>query len=282
MTASLTIVSDLHVNSTVGLCPRSVNLDDKGTYYPNKTQKWLWRYWLDAWEQTKEFIQGVDTKILLVNGDAVDADHKNRSNQYVTGNQATILKMAVQVLEPGLSVVDKVLFIRGTPAHVGKDAEMEEELANDILNVVRDEDAKTPDKTAPASWWHYRGMIENVAVDFTHHTSMGTLAWTDKNAANKIAADAIMQYTLAGQRLPQLVIRSHVHRHADSHDNYPVRAIVTPAWQSMTGYGAKLNPNRLSDIGMITLLIDDNKIYNELKVITKLSQNTRSVWTNRL
>lgn len=276
MTTSVTIVSDLHVNSTVGLCPRSVNLDDGGTYRPNKTQRWMWNYWLDCWEQTKEFVQGVDVKILLVNGDAVDADHKGRSSQYITKNTSTILKMAVQVLEPGLSLVDKILFIRGTPAHTGKDAEMEEILADDITIAVRDEE------TGSASWWNYRGMIENMTVDFAHHTSMGTLAWTDKNAANKIAADAIMQYTLAGQRYPQLIVRSHVHRHADSHDNYPARAVITPAWQSMTGYGAKLNPNRLSDIGMITFLIDNNGIYNEKKLITKLSQNTRSVWTNRL
>lgn len=44
------VVSDLHVNSTVGLCPASgVRLDDGGTYMPSNSQVWLWERWLETW-----------------------------------------------------------------------------------------------------------------------------------------------------------------------------------------------------------------------------------------
>jgi hypothetical protein len=58
--------------------------------------------------------------------------------------------------------------------------------------------------------------------------------------------------------------------------------VILPAWQSMTSYGARLNPNRLSDVGMVMLMIDDGKIVGEKKMIEKLHQVTRTLWTNQL
>jgi hypothetical protein len=260
----------------VGLCPGSVTLDNKGTYTPNKTQRWLWSYWRECWQEAGQYTQDAEEVIWIMNGDLVDADHKNRSYQYVTGNKATIQSMAIDVIAPGLEIANKVLVIRGTEAHTGTNGEMEELLAKDIANAVVDNDGKT------ASWYNYRGVLDGLRIDVAHHTSMGGLAWTEKNAANKVAADAIMQYTLVGNKIPNLVVRSHVHRTADSYDNYPTRAVILPAWQSMTSYGARLNPNRLSDVGMVMLMIDDGKIVGEKKMIEKLHQVTRTLWTNQL
>lgn len=273
---ALILTGDHHVNSTVGLCPGSVTLDDGGTYTPNKTQRWLWGYWKECWQEARQFIQEAERSVWIMNGDLVDADHRGRSHQYITGNKSTINRIAIDAITPGLVLVDSVLVIRGTEAHVGKNAEMEETLANDIDIAVRNKEGNT------ASWYNYRGVLDGLRIDVAHHTSMGSLAWTEKNAANKVAADAIMQYTLSRNKLPNLVVRSHVHRTADSWDNYPTRAIILPAWQSMTSYGAKLNPNRLSDVGMVIFLIEDGKIVAEKKMIENLHQVTRTLWTNQL
>ena len=208
----------------------------------------------------------------------VDKDFKNRSYQYITNSPTRIADMAIDTLAPGLEVADQVLVIRGTESHVGKNGNMEEDIAKDIAGnkVIRNKESGT------ASWYHYRGVFEGLRIDVSHHTSMGTLPWTSANAANKLAADAFMNYSLLGQKPPGLLVRSHVHKHADSHDNYPVRALVLPAWQSMTSYGAKLNPNRISDIGMIIFLIDNGSIVGEKKMIEKLSQTVKNVWTNQL
>ena len=271
---AIILTGDHHTNSTVGLCPPGFELDDGGTYQLNKTQRWLWSYWKECWEEIAAFTTNAEKRTWIINGDAVDADNKGRSSQFVTNNKGTIQRMAVTALEPGLERVDRVYFVRGTDAHTGMNGEMEESLAQDIDITVKNGEV--------ASWYHLRGIMCGMRLDVAHHTSMGSLAWTDKNAANKIAADAIMQYTLVDQKYPHLIVRSHVHRHADSYDNYPARAIILPAWQSMASYGAKLNPNRLSDVGMIAFLIDNGKIVGEKKIITKLHQIGRSVWTNQL
>lgn len=273
---ALILTGDHHANSTVGLCPGSITLDDEGTYTPNKTQRWLWRYWRECWQEAKAFTAQAERRIWIMNGDLVDTNRKDRSSQYITNNKATALKIALDVIAPGLDVVDTAMVIRGTDAHVGQNAWMEENIANDITGVkVITKDDKV------SSWYHYRGVLDGLRLDVAHHTSMGTLPWTEKNAANKLAADAVIQYTLAGNKPPDLLVRSHVHKTADSYDNYPTRAVILPAWQSMTNYGTRLNPNRLSDIGMIIFLVENGKIVGEKKMIEKLSQ-PRNLWTNTL
>jgi hypothetical protein len=45
----LVLTGDLHVNSTVALCPPTVELDDGGTYHHSRTQAWIWNRWIDFW-----------------------------------------------------------------------------------------------------------------------------------------------------------------------------------------------------------------------------------------
>ena len=59
----IAIVSDLHICSTLGLCPPKINLDEGGTYIYSPLQKIIWTYWLDFWQHfysldgTKLFIK---------------------------------------------------------------------------------------------------------------------------------------------------------------------------------------------------------------------------------
>jgi len=43
-TVIVAVVADTHPNSTVGLCPPEVELDDGGTYHASKAQRWLWEF----------------------------------------------------------------------------------------------------------------------------------------------------------------------------------------------------------------------------------------------
>ena len=40
--------ADQHVNSTVGLCPPAVTLDDGGTYRASELQLLQWSYWKEV------------------------------------------------------------------------------------------------------------------------------------------------------------------------------------------------------------------------------------------
>lgn len=64
---------------------------------------------------------------------------------------------------------------------------------------------------------------------------------------------------MQGERHPDLAVRSHMHRYADTYNAYPTRLIQTGAWQLATAYVHKIAPNTLADIGAITIAIRDGK-----------------------
>ena len=111
---ALILTGDHHTNSTVGLCTSRVTLDDGGTYSPNKTQRWMWAFWNECWQEAKAFTEEASRVTWIINGDMVDKDNKQRSYQYITGNPATIANMTIDTLAPGLEIADQVLVIRGS------------------------------------------------------------------------------------------------------------------------------------------------------------------------
>jgi hypothetical protein len=251
MTSTIVVVSDLHINSTVALCPPSINLDDGGTYKASKTQRWLWKCWLDLWEKAPSLSDG--DKILVINGDMADIDINKRSNQIISRNNATIQNMVLDTLEPAISWADKIYVIRGTAAHNGKSAWLEEAIAQDLDNTVHDSNS--------ASWWHLRSTCNNVRFDITHHASMGRLPHTAPNAANKLAFLSQYRYLVEmKQPPPHITIRSHNHRYADSGSNYGTFAIFTGAWTIATEFVYRIGAeNMLADIGAELFVCEDGK-----------------------
>src|SRR3990170_2975099 len=152
MTTILAVVSDTHINSSVGLSPLSVNLDDGGTYHASKGQRWLWHNWLDFWQSVGECVtkhtQGKDKPNVwtVFNGDLVEGDGKNRSHQLITHNDTTAMRIALDAIQPALEASERVFVIRGTAAHVGLSASLEEKIAIDIEAVKCKE-------TDTYSWW---------------------------------------------------------------------------------------------------------------------------------
>lgn len=225
----LAATGDLHVGSTVGLCPPSVELDDGGSYSASKSQRWLWRNWQDYWAQVAAVKAERGAQVVaLLNGDICDRN-KHSGYQLVTLNRATLLRMAVDVLDPALAVADRVIIVRGTEAHTGGSAELEEELANDIGATV-DEQAKT------ASWWVWEATLDGYNVLAQHHPGTNsTRPWTQGGGANRLAA--MVMHSYYGQRwAPDLVITNHVHHNEDSADNHPVRAVFNRAFSLRTAY----------------------------------------------
>jgi hypothetical protein len=152
--------------------------------------------------------------------------------------------MVLDTLAPMLDVVDDVIIVRGTQAHVGKGAWIEEAIAQDLDNTINQ-------AVSPASWYHFRGMFGGVKFDVAHHASMGRLPHTEKNAANKIAATILYRYRVdMDQPAPDVAIRSHNHRRADSGGNYPTFALCTRCWSLATEYAYRIGgENSLADIG---------------------------------
>lgn len=248
-TEIVAIMGDTHINSTVGLCKPSVNLDDGGTYKISKGQRWLWNSFLDYVDTINSYRVSTGGKVtLILNGDIIEADSKGRSRQVITRNKADILKIAFDTLEPILKISDRVVVIRGTPAHVGKSAEYEESLACDLTNVVPNGEIN--------SFWTLDVEIGGVLMNIAHHGKVGRMPHTKTNPLNTLAMTTVFDY--AGRRVPDLVIRSHNHVKGDTYDNYPCRVLATPAWQLSTEYSYQGAFGK-ADIGGYILLCENGQ-----------------------
>lgn len=266
------VVSDTHINSTVALCPPAVELDDGGTYHPSPAQRWLWRNWLDFWSRAA---QQPGRKIVVINGDLGELDTKRRSVQLISANKATIIKTVHAAIEPALAVASQVLVIRGTPAHIGKGAWLEEEIANDLDNTIKN--------GTTASHYHARIKVDDVRLDISHHAGMGSLPWGRHNAANSLASRVLWNYKVdMNRKPPHLVIRSHNHRAAVGYamgggDEIEVR--YTPAWSLATEFTYRAGyENTLADVGGLFIRIA-NGSYEIEPVIYPYRITEQQLWT---
>ena len=249
---AIIITSDQHINSTLALCPPRVQLDDGGSYIASPTQRWLWQMWNEYIEWARDASAGYKP-IAVFNGDLGELDTKKRSNQLVSMNKATVLNMITEALEPLTSWVDANYFIRGTPAHVGKSSWLEEVAADYTNTVWQSKGIK--------SHYQVRLNADKVRVDIAHHSNMGSLRRTAKNAANTLAHDTMEDYIFdLHAQIPNLVIRSHNHRWADSGDNFDTRAVLIPCWAAANEYLFRLGKyNGRGDVGGVVVLCDNGE-----------------------
>ena len=272
MTDTLVIAcGDLHSNSTVGLCPPRINLDDGGTYGASRVQRWLWSCWLDQVERVKAI--EARRKVLIINGDIGELDTKRRSTQLISSNKAVIQAIVTDTIAPLVDVVTDVVIIRGTMAHTGKGGWLEESIAQDLDHAIRPGKAKSP-----ASWYHMRGVFAGVRFDIAHHVSMGSAPMYEKNAANRASAIALWRYMVDMQQdPPNVLLRSHNHRYADSGGNYKTFAVLLPAWTVKTEFAYRIGAeNTIADIGSSLFYCSGGKYVHE-RLIYK-AREERKVW----
>lgn len=250
----MAVVSDLHVNSTVGLAPPYTELDDGGTYRPSKAQRWLWRNWLDFWEQVRAKKEEHNAQLRVVFNAEIADLNKHSKYQLFTVNETTVMRAAVEVLTPALDVADVVFVTRGTEAHTGGSAHIEEKIAEDI-------GAAKDDEAGNWSWWWLPMEAAGVRLDFQHHPATGSRRpWTRGAAPTRQAAIVAMEYALEGKAPPHLGVYSHGHYFADSGTTIRPRVIFTPPWQLTTAFGHRLGVGgRLEPVGGVAFVCQDGQ-----------------------
>lgn len=249
---TLIVVGDIHANSSVGVCPPDIELDDGQFYGRSKTQKWLWDCWIDFCEKVKKEKKG--KLVVVVAGEVADAPYKYASHQYVSQDKFIAQDIGIRVLEPLANMADYLYITRGTEAHVGKSSGLDNAIAGDFTNIV-----KNPDTGQP-SWYWLPLQIENVKCDIAHHTQMGNMGWTQRNYATYTASKILFECAEKGRDVPQLVFRQHVHRWADSYDNFDnIRCIIGGCWVGSTSHTNKIKPGALAEIGGTMTFIDNDK-----------------------
>lgn len=267
-------VSDIHAGSSLALCPAEINLDDGGKYLPSKVQSWYWENWCAFWKRTQERRGQLDAELYIVlNGDLVDGQVKN-STQILSGNpnaQAAVFNAAVAI--PRALKPDRLVICRGTEAHVGNSASAEERIADGLWRngdpIIRNIETNT------SSWWHWVAELNGVKVDITHHGRIGQREHTRGSQVVLYAHDIHLTYTKRGERPPDLALRAHNHKWADSFDAVKPRVIGTGAWQAGSGYVHKVQPDSLADCGGVLVTIQDGAF----EVEKVKFEPSRPVWT---
>lgn len=242
----LAVVSDVHAGSTVAVCPdEGVRLDDGGRYTPSKAQLWLWQCWNDYWRAVAQTVKREKAELYVVyNGDATEGDHHG-SGQIISKNPEAQLYVTQRVfgLPKALGPVRQFM-VRGTEAHVGPSGASEEALGR-WLGAERDPETKT------WSWWRLRLVLHRSLVDCLHHGRAGQRPWTEQNIVALLANQIFLEHARRGERAPDLAIRSHMHKHADSYHACPTRVVQTASFQLKTAYVHKVAPESLADVGGI-------------------------------
>lgn len=241
---TLLFLGDTHIGSTVALCRPVTELDDGGTYHASALQRSLYR----AWQSLQETVAKLPVKpILVLNGDLVETDTKHRSYQIITRNRTTVRRMASEVLDELVQLCAGVYVVRGTAAHVGKSASMDDAVGEDF-------DAPGHTKGSHSFWW-LPLEVERVRFDIAHHAPMSGIPW-NKSSADTIAARIGYTCFETDTKPPHVVIRSHQHRWNDSGESYKIRVIQLPAWTYATEFINRTNPGSIAEIGAAIITVD--------------------------
>jgi hypothetical protein len=264
---SVVILADTHSNHKMGLNPPEITLEEGDTWGACEIQKITWNSYMDCIEKVKK-IKG--EKIGIVNGDYIDIDEKNRTNQIISRDEATISSIGGDVIDPLARLCKKMYFVRGTEAHVGKGGAAEELIASDFTNAV------VCPETKKKSWWYLPLEVEGVRMDIAHHpqTNGGGRPFNTQGAIDRLASDTLFMYANRGDKPPDLVIRSHIHRYLDSRDAFRVRAIITPPFTLLGAFARRLGINDEPQLGAIAIHCSGGKY--EVEPI--LYQPRRTVW----
>jgi hypothetical protein len=250
----------------------SMILDEEEKSSASPGQRFLWRSLLDQQEIVMKKKKQYKAKEIWagLGGDMAELDTKNRSDQLHTHNEATVLEMVVNTLEPVTDVSACLFVAKGTDAHVGY---MEELLAHDLKAEIH------PDSTKR---YAHKWLIDCAGVNimFQHHGSLGRLPWTKANALNKKASRLMLQY---GRNLPDVFIQAHNHQFATCDKSYPILVIAAPGMKLPGDFEARIDVNE-ADYGGLYFVCDKGKILEwdvmlyEPKGLTKWSQKrTRNI-----
>lgn len=252
MTTVIAAVSDLHCGSTVGLHPDTPTmLDDGGMYIPTAAQLWLWQRWSQYWVEVAKQ-RGPHRLVVLLNGDLVDGDHHG-TTQIVSRHPGVQFDILQRVLEVPMALKpDAVIVVRGTESHVGQAGSVEEGAAKTLAKAGH---PVIQTSGGQYSHYHFVGDFGSLRLSATHHGAMSGRPWLKPNITNITAAQIFYEHAARGVRHPDLAIRSHYHRTADSYDNHPTRLIQTPAWQLATSYVHRIAPDSLADIGGVIVTV---------------------------
>ena len=254
-------ISDTHVGSTVGLCPRDgMMIPDGGYYQPNKFQRTLMKYYDDFWGKfVPQQIKGAKKVVIVLNGDLIDGDHHQTIN-IATSSTDKQRDAAIDMFTP-LKKFGQIFITRGTEAHSGVGSEAEEAIAKQL--------GCEKNEVGEYSQWQHWIEVDGVVFQFAHHIGVTSSAAYESSAPMREMVAALVEAAQWGRNLPDVIVRSHRHRFIPvSIPSYRGRidCAITPGWQLRTPFTERIDRMRMPHIGGIVFKVENNRCQIEEKI----------------
>jgi len=240
------IIGDVHAGSKTAASKRMV-LDDGDEHVPSLHQEWLLDNFNTLVEQMKREALGHDF-VLLLGGDLVDGTQHHGSTQ-TFGTPQDQINLAVDLLMPLMNIASKAYALRGTDAHVGQSGDLDRAVASKL--------------GIPASNIDFRHLLDfdGALLDWAHHVGAGRRPGTRGNSLKALMSDIYFTCLETKQRVPDLIVRHHVHQYDDVSDHRRgMRAITCPAWQLHTTHTRRLSPHGIPSTGGVMWWPDRMKV----------------------
>jgi len=252
---AIVVISDLHVGSTSGLCPaEGIDLDEKDHYTPSRFVQEMHRVWELFWKFNAEQCKGIKNRSLVINGDLVDGVHHN-TVAVATSNIMLQEDAAGDILKPICKNFDRVFVTRGTEAHVGQSAQSDERIAKEIK-------AEIDQDTGKYSRWQLWLDVDDVVFNIAHHIGVTSSAAYESSAVMREMVAALVEAGQWGQKLPDVIVRSHRHRYimlGIPSAKGLIQAVVTPGWQLRSPYVERIDRMRLPHVGGVIFIVENNR-----------------------
>ena len=262
---NLVVVSDLHCGDRMGLClPNRVRVDGGGWYVPSRVQRKVYGMWRYFWDEWVPHVTEGESYAVVCNGDCVEGDHHGSKTPISTNinDQAAIAKA---LLAPVVEACGgRFYVIRGTEAHVGKSAELEEELARDLGAIPDEEEGQH-------ARWELWARLGGGLIHVKHHIGTSSSTAYEGSALNRELGEAFVEAGRWKDKPPDVVVRSHRHRDFEirmpNESGYAI-CLCTAAWQLATPLSHRIASARQTQpqIGGVLIRAGEDELYTRHKV----------------
>lgn len=284
----LSLISDTHAGSLVGLAPRQgIPHPDGLTISSSPTSSWLWRVFENHLDREAGEVEAgnFDRHALIFVGDIMDGGMHHGTTQLYHPDPAVESWIAQQIVERAVEVLrpDHIFVVLGTPAHVGKNGSREESVGKALAARYGDKLAR-PNDTRYG--WHILRMdLDGTLVDIRHHGKLGQLPHTRESYQKRYAFDVWSSQAMYTAGVPaQLAIRAHRHKYVDSGPVPPhkrtTRLISMPCYQLGTEWVQRMAIEEPADIGMVGISVRDGRVSDVFpQVVFPKLQMEVATWT---
>ena len=227
------VISDTHVGHKTGL----IYPDKLEDYKPNDMQRWLFKVWHDNFlPDVKAIIKDVKPTFIhgLTAGDMGDADFKNRSTQFWTKDINQIKSNANDLLEPFFELCNAVHCIKGTRSYTGQNSQIDEAIADNFDNVVKQDDYNN-------AWYRCEYELSGVLVD-AQHRGKNRSKWAKENLITALRQEIIVDRSMNNRRIPDVVYRGHFHWWGDTSIHVKPYVVQVPSFQLPNDFIAEIDP----------------------------------------